>query len=582
MRTRAFAFCLTLVCVCLCLPVTAGAAQMRVLVDVSGSMKRNDPNNLRTEAAGLVVELLPTSANAGVWSFAEAPEVLVPPGPASEDWKRKARAQLPRIHSRGQYTDIEAILAAAVADWLEAPAEDDRSVLLLTDGVVDVAAGDDASARSRDQLIDELAPALREAGIAVHTVALSEHADMALLETVAQITDGRFEYADSAEQLNRVFLHMFEQSVERDAVPLVGNAFQIDASISEFTLLAFRPDDGSPVELETPDGTRLSAAAPGEGVSWRQEAGYDLVTVRTPRTGTWTLGGVEDPDNRVMIVTDLGLSTSDLPRYLLSDESLQVRFHLTEKGQRIEREDFLSLVEASVLRDAGADPIPAALDEAFEFRAMVPALERAGEIELALVAESGTFQRVLRRRVSVVENPLAIETDVSRAPDGSIQVSTQLVANEPVLAPDSLRMTLAITGPDGAPRIEEIAGPLAGPVVETFTTPGAYRLAAVATARTVTGREVSARAQTPAIEIPDPGAVPAPETETTEVTEDKVSGPLDPLTLGLVLGPANLGLIGGIVYSRRRLGMSEQPDAAKPKKSQPKAKPEKAKKKGKK
>lgn len=580
MRTRAFSFCLILIC--LCLPAIAGAAQMRVLVDVSGSMKRNDPDNLRTAAAGLVVELLPASANAGVWTFAESPQVLVAPGPASEDWKRQARGNLPRIHSRGQYTDIKAIVEAAVADWLERPAEDDRSVLLLTDGVVDVAGGDAASARSRDKLLGELAPALREAGIAVHTVALSEHADIALLETVADITDGRFEYAESAEQLNRVFLHMFEQSVERDAVPLVGNAFQIDASISEFTLLAFRPEDGSPVELETPDGTRLSATAPGEGVSWRRESGYDLVTVRTPPTGTWTLGGVEDPDNLVMIVTDLGLSTTELPRYLLSDEPLEVRFHLTEKGERIDRKDFLALVDASVALEPGAEPMPAALDERLEFRALLPARERAGEIEVELIAESGTFQRALRRRVTVVDNPLSIETDVSEGPDGSIHVSTRLVANEEVLAPDTVRMTLAVTGPDGSPRIEDVPAPLGEPVVETFQDPGAYRLAAMATARTVTGREVSARAETPAIEIPDPTALPPPESETPEVVEDEQGGVLDPLTLGLVLGPANLGLIGGIVYSRRRLGLTERPDAATPEKSKPKAKPKKTKKKGKK
>jgi len=566
MLPRAVRFCLILIASVM--PLMAGAAELRVLVDVSGSMKRNDPANLREAASNLVVELLPESAEAGIWMFATEPVPLIAPGPATGAWKALARTNVTQIHSRGQFTDIESILDAATADWRGAPGDGERAVLLLTDGVVDVADGDEASTRSRAVVLERLAPALRSAGVVVHTVALSEHADVPLLTALAEATDGRFELAKTAETLNRVFLRMFEQSVERDAVPLVGNEFRIDASISEFTVLAFRDGAGTPVVLETPDGRRLTASAPGEGVAWRPEDGYDLVTVRSPATGTWRLAGVADPDNRVMIVTDLGLKTDDLPRYLLADEGLDVRFHLTEAGEPITRTDFLDVVEASVDPGTGAAPLEATLSEALSFEASVPATGQPGEIALAIIAEGGTFQRVVNRRVTVIDNPLELVTQTEQRDDGTARVVTRLVANEDIVDPASIRLTTAVTGPDGAPELEQVPAPLTTSPTHEFDRPGTWRVTAMASARTTSGREVSARAETAPIVIADPDAPVLTEAPLEEAPAETVSENrgLDPLTLGLILGPANLALIGGIAFTRRRLAPSEIPDAGRPEK----------------
>ncbi|MEQ8661285.1 MAG: hypothetical protein RLW62_10740, partial [Gammaproteobacteria bacterium] len=60
-------------------PGLLAAADVRILVDVSGSMKQNDPRNLRVPALRLVSELLPAGTTAGVWLFAEQASVLVAP-----------------------------------------------------------------------------------------------------------------------------------------------------------------------------------------------------------------------------------------------------------------------------------------------------------------------------------------------------------------------------------------------------------------------------------------------------------------------------------------------------------------------
>jgi hypothetical protein len=54
--------------------------ELQILIDVSGSMKHNDPKNLRIPALKLLVNLLPDGTNVGIWLFAEKTRVLVKTG----------------------------------------------------------------------------------------------------------------------------------------------------------------------------------------------------------------------------------------------------------------------------------------------------------------------------------------------------------------------------------------------------------------------------------------------------------------------------------------------------------------------
>jgi len=44
---------------------------VRVLIDVSGSMKQNDPHKLRAPALRLLVGLLPEGSESGIWTFGQ-------------------------------------------------------------------------------------------------------------------------------------------------------------------------------------------------------------------------------------------------------------------------------------------------------------------------------------------------------------------------------------------------------------------------------------------------------------------------------------------------------------------------------
>ena len=49
----------------------AESPDVRLVIDISGSMKKNDPENLRIPAVNMLTELVPEGSSAGVWTFGQ-------------------------------------------------------------------------------------------------------------------------------------------------------------------------------------------------------------------------------------------------------------------------------------------------------------------------------------------------------------------------------------------------------------------------------------------------------------------------------------------------------------------------------
>ncbi|MEA3260660.1 MAG: vWA domain-containing protein, partial [Pseudomonadota bacterium] len=80
---------------------------VRMLFDVSGSMKRNDPNRLSDSALELMVTLLPEGARGGLWTFGSRVANPLPSATIDADWRQRALALKPALSDYQQYTDIE-------------------------------------------------------------------------------------------------------------------------------------------------------------------------------------------------------------------------------------------------------------------------------------------------------------------------------------------------------------------------------------------------------------------------------------------------------------------------------------------
>ncbi len=406
----------------------APVPDVRVAIDVSGSMKQTDPRNLRRPALRLLTGLLPEGSRAGVWTFGQYVNMAVPWGRVTPAWKAKARAEAGRIHSRGRYTNIEEVIQKAAFNWRRPDPRYARHLILLTDGKVDIARDAEVDALSRRRILETLLPQLVRAGVQVHTVALSVDSDRALLETLAAETGGRFAEAASAADLQRIFLQLFERAAPRPALPIEGNRFTVDAGVREMTLVVFRRPADPPLRIQPPQGRAFDEAGAPDPVSWYHEDGYDLVTVRAPARGEWRLLTRVDPENRVLVLTDLRLEVRELPTALLAGDPLPVQAWLRERERRITRRDFLELVRFTaldrqgeaqppqewLLSDEGRDGDDKARDGVFGRR--VDGVAGEGEHVLLVRADGATFQREFRHVYRVL--PALLRLQVEKAGEG--------------------------------------------------------------------------------------------------------------------------------------------------------------------
>ena len=145
-------------------------SDVRVIIDISGSMKKSDPDNLRIPAAELLVNLFPEGSKAGVWTFGKYVNMLVRHGVVNAQWKEHAANQVQKINSVALHTNIGKALEVASAGWEKPDSKVQRSIILLTDGVVDIARNSDVNEIERKRIINTILPVLRAQQFGIKTV----------------------------------------------------------------------------------------------------------------------------------------------------------------------------------------------------------------------------------------------------------------------------------------------------------------------------------------------------------------------------------------------------------------------------
>lgn len=442
-----------LVLVCMSTSVRGSTVDdIRVVIDVSGSMAKTDPDNLRAPALRMLNGLIPTGSKAGVWTFGRYVNMEVKWGSVNAKWRKQADSGARKIHSRGQFTNIESALNRTTTGWEKTDKNTRRSIILLTDGKVDISKNAEKNASSKANILSRTIPQLVKKGVQVHTIALSSESDENLLRRIALDTSGSFEIAHSADDLQRIFLRMFERAARPDTVPIKGNKFNIDKSIREMTLLVFRKGDRT-VNLIQPDGKQHSRGKHSKQVSWRNDLGYDLITVTSPLSGEWTLDADIDESNRVMIVTDLKLAVDKLPAYSTPDRDLQLKVELHNENKKISKNSFLKFVEFKVdhkLSDA-INSLPLELkksrntrDKGIYLQQLKAPLDE-GSHEIIVSADARTFKRN-KRFIVEVQWPVIIEIDKTKIP-GTHRLSIQ--ARPEHMQANTLKPEVKLEYPDG-------------------------------------------------------------------------------------------------------------------------------------
>ncbi|MGQ4877466.1 vWA domain-containing protein [Billgrantia sp. LNSP4103-1] len=369
--------------------------EIRVIIDVSGSMRRNDPDQLAAEALDLLVALVPSGARAGVWTFGERAANPLPPSPVNPEWRGRARALAPLLVDYQQYTDIEsAILEAAAGE----PGEGQRHLVLLTDGMIDLPdwrgrkpAVDQAS---RAALLDDHGPRLVEDGVVVHAIAFSQEADLELIERLAQMTGGLSAAVVDPGALLGAFTDIVDRIFPSDRVPVTDQRFLIEPGLRGFTALLFRGEE--PVTLVAPDGTRYSADSPPEGAEWRSESRYDLVHVPNPQPGQWRLEGAPSQDSRITVESPLSLQMTELPATLYLGFEMPVEAWLARDGEVVAADELPAHLRLNAELHDAAGSVQSAVglrQQEERFVGMLPAPALTGTAQFVVRAEGQGFRR---------------------------------------------------------------------------------------------------------------------------------------------------------------------------------------------
>jgi hypothetical protein len=378
---------------------------VRMVVDVSGSMKDNDPERLGASALELLASLLPDGVNAGVWTFGDRVDTPLPQGEVDDAWRDRALASSSALEDYQQFTDIEGALRQAAEG--EAGANGLRHLVLLTDGVIDLPAADGdkpaQDAASRRRLVEELAPTFADSGVVVHAVAFSDQADLALVESLAQTTGGLSALAETPDGLLGAFLDIFERIFPADQVPLEAGRFVVDPDVEAFSALIFHDPDGEPLRLVAPDGSVYRADDHPDSLRWQEEPRFDLIRVPDPQQGEWRLEGEVGADSRVTVSSARTLRTGTLPATLYLGFPLPVEAWIEHEGAPLElaTEDLEIDVELQDM-EGEAQARVALSPEDGRFVGELPPPALTGNARLVIRAEGEDFHRQRIQAVNVL------------------------------------------------------------------------------------------------------------------------------------------------------------------------------------
>jgi uncharacterized protein (TIGR03503 family) len=276
-------------------------------------------------------------------------------------------------------------------------------------------------------------------------------------------------------------------------------------------------------------------------VEWHSDHGYDMLTISDPVSGEWKIRAEADPQNRVMVVTDLKMHTSELPNRLMLGQTLPFEVSFSDHGRLITKPAFLKMVEVAArqydaageqepkpLLDRGGEEDETAGDGRFSMHFGGDTLN-SGRGELVINAKGRTFVREKRMTFEVV-SPVKLQL----TPDESgKQLLLQAQADAQMIVPASLQARIWLENGAGereAVTLEGEAGSYSG-LIDLQGFSGSRRVVLEVEARALAGAPISyfdAPAEVEGLGAPPPPPSPPPTVTAEPLAEPTASPPAEP------------------------------------------------------
>lgn len=176
-----------------------------LVLDNSGSMKKNDPQFLTKQAVTEFINKLDESTRVAIIIFDQDVRMAVPLTEITSASRQGLLDSLLKINYRGLYTNSPAAIESAIYDLKNNGREEARKIIVfMTDGIVDTG-NVDRDLEKTKWLKEDLAADAADAGIKIFGIAFTENADFELIQSLAQKTDGEYYRALMADDLQNVF-----------------------------------------------------------------------------------------------------------------------------------------------------------------------------------------------------------------------------------------------------------------------------------------------------------------------------------------------------------------------------------------
>ncbi|ALB22390.1 hypothetical protein Psal006b_02004 [Piscirickettsia salmonis] len=405
----------------------------RILVDASDNLEKNDPSKLRIEALRMLVSVLPKGSYAGVWEFGDLVNINMPYGKVSQHWLQEADHKVKALELQTRFSNLDQALRKVTEGWGHNEPNKERNIIILTGNKLKVSTKEGKNLANKSRIIDELIPFLQARDIRVYIAAfgpldidrtegnnegeVSAQED-GILTRLSDATDGRVYLIENKESLQQAFLSIFTEVAAADELPIFKNAFYVDRSVEEATILLLRQDNiktAKPVMLKSPVGVTYSYQRHPKWIRWVKRDLFSLITLSKPLYGQWhILADYLSPLSKVLIMTQLQLEVNELPKIAFAGERFRLKAKILNQGKLLNDPNVIKVIKlVGNIRgkeESIRNIISASRPEQAKYVMDVTAMTEAGHdpstMEIRLFADGITFEREFVQKVQVFNSPI--------------------------------------------------------------------------------------------------------------------------------------------------------------------------------
>ena len=247
-----------------------------LMLDNSGSMRKNDPDFLTSVAVHAFIEGLGDDYHVAIISFDQRVKVLKPLAVLDTAHRAALLSSLSDNNYRGLLTNSPAALERSIYELRTNGRPDaQKSIVFMTDGIVDVApeGADSGDVEKARWMKSTLAEEAGDSSVRIFGIAFTDTADFELIQTLARRTGGEYYRAYTAAEIDGVFSNIRDQlagatpvaapspGVNRFIAPLPASPAP-GAGENAKDVASTSVSEQSTAQVTAPDATALAVAEP--------------------------------------------------------------------------------------------------------------------------------------------------------------------------------------------------------------------------------------------------------------------------------------------------------------------------------